>query len=188
MNRDTLRDLTVFSLLLAFGVIGRSIDHAWNFTPLTAVTALGAFYFRSWLPAILLPSAVLVVSDVFLPSHDSWPVQVSVHAMAIIPLLLGRAARGAEGLRRATYWGLCGFVPATAFFLVTNFAVWASKSMYASSFAGLVDCYTQGLPFYRTMLAGDICFLSLMTACLAAAHLMQPGLATQREDASVSRR
>ena len=48
--------------------------------------------------------------------------------------------------------------------------------------------HTQGLPFYRTMLAGDICFLSLMTACLAAAHLMQPGLATQREDASVSRR
>jgi hypothetical protein len=188
MNRDTLRDLTVFALLLAFGVIGRSIDHAWNFTPLTAVTALGAFYFRSWLPAILLPSAVLVVSDVFLPSHDSWWVQVSVHLMAIVPLLLGRAARGAAGWRRAAFWGLCGFVPATAFFLVTNLAVWASKSMYSADLAGLVDCYVRGLPFYRTMLAGDVCFLSLMTACLAAAHLLQPEAALQREDASDSRR
>lgn len=181
MNRESLRELLVFSLLLSFGVIGRSIDHAWNFTPLAAITALGAFYFRSWLPAILLPSAVLVISDLFLPSHDSWPVQVSVHAMAIIPLLLGRAARGAAGWRRVAFWGMCGFVPATAFFLVTNFAVWASKSVYASSFTGLLDCYTQALPFYRTMLAGDVCYLALMTACLAAAHLMHPELATQRE-------
>lgn len=172
MNRETLRDLLVFSLLLAFGVAGRWADHAWNFTPLTAVTALGALYFRSLLPAVLLPSAILVVSDVFLPTHDSWIVQLSVHAMAIIPLALGRAARKTDGWRRAAYWGLCGVAPATAFFVVTNFAVWAAKSSYAPTLAGLVECYVRGLPFYRTMLAGDICFLSLMTACLAAAHLL----------------
>jgi len=187
MNRESLRELFVFSLLPALGVAGRSPDHAWNFTPLTAITALGAFYFRSWLPAILLPSAVLVVSDLFLPSHDSWPVQVSVHAMAVVPLLLGRAARGAEGWRRAAFWGMCGVVPATAFFLVTNFAVWASKSLYAPTLAGLLDCYVHGLPFYRTMLAGDICFLSLITACLAAAQVLQPGLAIEREAARDSR-
>ena len=55
MNRETLRDLTIFALLLAFGVLGRWAQPAWNFTPLAAVTALGAFYFRSWLPAVLLP-------------------------------------------------------------------------------------------------------------------------------------
>ncbi|HEX6962692.1 MAG TPA: DUF6580 family putative transport protein [Lacipirellula sp.] len=172
MNRDTLRDLLVFSLLLAIGVAGRWADHAWNFTPLTAVTALGALYFRNLLPAVLLPSAILAVSDVFLPSHDSWIVQLSVHAMAIIPLALGRAARKTDGWRRATYWGLCGVVPATAFFAVTNFAVWTAKSSYAPTLAGLIECYVRGLPFYRTMLAGDICFLSLMTACVAAAQLM----------------
>jgi Family of unknown function (DUF6580) len=179
MNRESLRDLLVFSLLLAFGVIGRWADHAWNFTPLAAVTAFGAFYFRSWLPAILLPSAVLAVSDLFLPSHDNWLVPVSVHVMAIVPLLLGRAARNSEGWRRIAFWGMCGFVPATTFFLVTNFAVWASKSMYPATLAGLAECYVRGLPFYRTMLAGDVCFLSLMTACLAAAQLMQPTLAAE---------
>jgi hypothetical protein len=181
MNKESLRDLLVFSLLLAFGVVGRWADHAWNFTPLAAVTALGAFYFRSWAPAVLLPSAVLVVSDLFLPSHDSWLVQVSVHAMAVIPLVLGRAARNAEGWRRGAFWGMCGFVPATTFFFATNFAVWASKSMYAPTVAGLIDCFVQGLPFYRTMLAGDVCFLSLMTACLAAARMMQPELAVERK-------
>ena len=53
-------------------------------------------------------------------------------------------------------WGLCGIVPATLFYVVTNFAVWATKSLYAPTFEGLMDCYVQALPFYRTMLAGDV--------------------------------
>lgn len=174
MNRDSFRELLVFSLLLAFGVLGRWVDHAWNFTPLAAVTAMGAIYFRNWLPAVLLPSAVLAVSDVLLPSHDSMPVLLSVHAMALIPLALGRAARRGEGWKRVACWGMCGFVPATAFYLVTNLAVWAAGSMYAPSLAGLLECYAAGLPFYRTMLAGDVCFMSLMTACLAAVYVLQP--------------
>jgi hypothetical protein len=180
MNRDTLRDLLVFSLLLAFGILGRWLQPAWNFTPLAAVTALGAFYFRSWLPAVLLPSAMLGASDLLLPAHDSLPVQISVHAMAVVPLLLGRAARGTDGRRRAAYWGMCGVIPATAFFLATNFAVWASKSLYAPTLDGLMDCYVHALPFYRTMLAGDVCFVSLITACLAAAQLLEPRLAKER--------
>ncbi|RIK78927.1 MAG: hypothetical protein DCC67_11070 [Planctomycetota bacterium] len=179
MNRESTRELLVFFLLLAFGVFGRWVDHAWNFTPLTAVTALGAFYFRSLLPAVLLPSAVLALSDVLLPSHDSLAVLASVHVMAIIPLALGRSARRAEGLQRVACWGLCGVVPATAFFIVTNFAVWAAGSMYAPTLGGLIDCYVAGLPFYRTMLAGDVCFLSLMTACLAAAQCWQPRAISQ---------
>jgi hypothetical protein len=179
MNRESFRELLVFSLLLAFGVVGRWADHAWNFTPLTAVTAMGAFYFRRWIPALLLPSAVLVISDLLLPSHDSWAVLLSVHMMAVVPLMLGRAARGADGWRRAAFWGMCGFVPATAFFLVTNLAVWQFKSPYAPTAAGLIDCYIHALPFYRTMLAGDICFVSLMTACLAAAQMLQPRMAAE---------
>jgi hypothetical protein len=179
MNRETVRELVVFALLLAFGVVGRWLEPAWNFTPLAAVTALGAFYFRSWLPAVLLPLAILTISDLALSPHDSLLVQVSVHVMAIIPLALGRAARSAGGWKQAALWGMCGFVPATTFFLITNFAVWASKSLYAPTLGGLLDCYVRGLPFYRTMLAGDLCYVALMTACLAAAHMLEPRLASE---------
>ena len=184
MNRTNFRELLVFALLLAFGVLGRWAQPEWNFTPLTAVTALGAYYFRSWLPAILLPASVLAVSDLLLASHDNWQVVIAVHAMAIVPLLLGRAARGAEGWRRAACWGLCGFVPATAFFIVTNFAVWTGRSLYEPTLAGLVQCYAQGLPFYRWMLAGDLFYVGLMAACVAAAELREqrrvPAAATLR--------
>jgi hypothetical protein len=163
------RELLLFVLLLAFGVVGRWLQPAWNFTPLAAVTAMGAYCFRSWLPAALLPVSLLVISDVLLQPHDSWAALLAVHAMAVVPLVLGRVARGSEGWRRAACWGLCGFVPATAFFLVTNFAVWAGRSLYPPTLAGLFDCYERGIPFYRTMLAGDVCYVALMAVCLATA-------------------
>jgi hypothetical protein len=180
MNRETRRELFVFGLLLAFGVLGRWAQPEWNFTPLTAMAALGGFYFRSWLPAVLLPLATLAVSDTLLSPHDNFVAALSVYAMTLLPVAIGRGARGFVGWRRAAVWGLCGFVPATAFFLVTNFAVWASKSLYEPTLAGLADCFARALPFYRTMLAGDVCYVSLVVACLAAAQLLERPVAEAR--------
>ncbi len=174
MSRPTIRDLSIFALLLAIGVVGRWAAPTWNFTPLAAVTALGGFYFRRPLVAMLLPVSVLVVSDLFLSRHDSMPVMIAVHGMMLVPLLLGRMARRQQGWHRTAYWGLCGVVPATAFFIVTNFAVWAFKSTYETSLAGLAACYTAGLPFYRAMLAGDLFYLGVLLACFAAASATAP--------------
>jgi hypothetical protein len=174
MSRESRRELLVFSLLLSFGVFGRWAQPTWEFTPLAAVTALGGYYFRNWLPAVLLPCAILAVTNLTLPAHDNLLVPVTVYAsMALVPLALGRAARGTAGWQRAFCWGLCGFAPATTFFLVTNFAVWMAKSLYAPTWAGLVECYARALPFYRAMLAGDMCYVSLMVACLVAAQLWE---------------
>ena len=170
MNRETLRELTVFTLLLAIGVVGRWAQPTWNFTPLVAVTVLGAYYFRQLLPAILLPIGVLLISDMLLAAHDSRLVQGSVYLMMIVPLWMGRHLRGAQGWRRAAGWALCGVVPSTAFFVVTNFAVWAAKSDYPSTLSGLLACFSAGIPFYRTMIGGDVVYLTLFAGCLAIAR------------------
>ncbi len=175
MNRDNLRELTVFALLLAIGVVGRWYPLAgnlatWNFTPLAAVTLLGGYYFRQLLPAVLLPIGILAVSNVVLPAYSYWQVQLAVYAMMLVPLALGRAARGAQGWQRAKHVALCGFVPATLFFVVTNFAVWASTPYYQKSLAGLANCYWMALPFYRWMLAGDLFFLGVLIGCLMIAR------------------
>jgi hypothetical protein len=177
LTSRNVRDLALFALLLAIGVVGRLAAPAWNFTPLAAVTVVGGFYFRHALVALLLPVSVLAVSDLMLPAHDSLPVMFSVHAMMIVPLMLGRLARRSDGWHSKSAWGtacwgLCGVVPATAFYLVTNFAVWAFKSSYEPTLAGLAACYTAGLPFYRAMLAGDLFYLGMMLACFAAARAL----------------
>lgn len=179
-NRETLREPLVFLLLLAIGVLGRWWQPTWHFTPLAAVSAVGAFYFTTWAPALLLPIGILTISNVLLPAYDNGLVQVSVLAMLFVPVALGRAARGRNGLQRAACWGMCGFVPATLFFLVTNFAVWAFKSDYPATLAGLTQSYAAGLPFYRAMLAGDVFYLGVLASCLAIAARRDGGWSHRR--------
>jgi hypothetical protein len=170
VNRESLKELTVFGLLLAIGVLGRWAQPEWNFTPTAAVAALGGFYFRRLLPAVLLPVTVLVISDVWLTPHDSWPVFATVQAMMLVPMVIGRSARHATEKQTAWRWALCGFVPATAFFVVTNFAVWSFTSLYDKSWTGLQQCYLAAVPFYRAMLAGDVFYLIVLGGCLAIAR------------------
>ena len=179
-KQDTLRDVSVFFLLLAIGVMGRWVQPDWNFTPLMAVTVLGGFYFRSLWTAVLLPVGILTISDLALDAHDNFAVQLSVTLMTIVPLALGRWARGNAGWRLVGHGALCGLVPATAFFVVTNFVHWAATSMYEHTWAGLLNCYAAAVPFYRTMLAGDIFYLTLLVGCLALANTKTPELVRER--------
>ena len=58
----------------------------------------------------------------------------------------------------------------TLFFLLSNFAVWLG-GMYAHTFAGLAQCYTLALPFYRNDLVS--------TGVTAVALFGLPALATR---------
>jgi hypothetical protein len=179
-NRDTLRDVTVFGLLAAIGIVGRWIQPDWNFTPLMAVTLLGGYFFRSVIAAVALPILVLTISDLLLSPHDNVAVQLSIYAMMIVPLMLGRLSRGREGWSLVGIGALSGLVPATAFFVVTNFVHWAATSMYDHTWAGLLNCYTAALPFYRAMLAGDLFYLTLLVGCVALAGPKVPALVRER--------
>jgi hypothetical protein len=56
------------------------------------------------------------------------------------------------------------------FFALTNAAVWAFSPWYEKSLAGLLYCYTLALPFFKTMLYGDLVygFVLLVAPCLYA--------------------
>jgi hypothetical protein len=159
------RDALAFGALAALAVAGRWAQPDWHFTPLAAVTACGGFYFRRLAPAVLLPIVALAISDLAAPRHDNLAVMATVYVTMALPLALGRYARHASPVRQVICCGLCGVVPATLFFLTTNFAVWAFQSAYDKTWQGLLACYAAGLPFYRSMLAGDMCYVSLLAGC-----------------------
>ena len=85
-----------------------------------------------------------------------------------LPVWFGRlAARRAVAVDQPWRSGRClRSLPATLFFIVSNFAVWAFQSDYEKSLAGLVQCYWAAVPFYRWMLAGDIFYLGVLLGCL----------------------
>ena len=171
MNRDRqqiVQDALVFALLIAIGVAGRWSQPQWCFTPTAAAAIFAGCYFSRAAIAAMVPLAILLISDLALPAHNSAPVMIATYGVMATAVLLGRLLRGKHAMWSwVGRWAMCSFMPATLFFLVTNFAVWAFQSDYAKTPAGLVECYLRAVPFYRWMLAGDAFYLALLFACAA---------------------
>jgi hypothetical protein len=174
MTRDrakNLQDLFVFFLLIAIGVAGRWGEPQWCVTPTAAVAIFAGLYFSQIAIAWLVPLSILAISDLILPAYDSIPVMIATYATMTVPVWFGRLQRG-EYSRWVTIcrWAFFGLLPATLFYLATNFAVWAFKSNYEKSLAGLAQCYWAAVPFYRWMLSGDLFYLAVLLGCLALAR------------------
>jgi hypothetical protein len=189
MNRDrqqNLQDLLVFVLLIAIGVAGRWGQPEWCFTPMAATAIFAGLYFSRIAIAVMVPIAILAISDLLLPAYNSIPVMLATYAVMIVPVWLGRMQRGEQG-RWSTIvrWALFGLLPATLFYLVSNFAVWAFQSDYEKSLAGLAKCYWAAVPFYRWMLTGDVFYLTVLLGCLAIAGITNPSSWVRKNSASV---
>jgi hypothetical protein len=179
-NRQrSLSDLFVFALLVAIGVAGRWGQPQWCFTPTAAAAIFAGYFFSRISIAVLVPIAILLISDLLLPAYNSFAVMAFTYGVMIVPVWFGRSlqhpARGWQTLLR---WAVCGLVPATLFYLVTNFGVWAFQSDYPKTEAGLVQCYWAAVPFYRWMLSGDVFYLALLFGCAALAGVRSYDRAT----------
>lgn len=166
----------VFVLLVSIAVAGRVGRVDWNFTPVAAVALFAGFYFRNRLVAALVPLAALAMSDFLEPSHTSAWVALSVWAAMILPAMIGPWLRGTADKRALAGRGItAALLPATCFFLVTNFVVWAvgsaagTEAIYSDSLSGLAHCYAMAVPFYLKMLAGDVFYMSLLFGSYALA-------------------
>jgi hypothetical protein len=62
------------------------------------------------------------------------------------------------------------FIGALQFFLITNFAIWATFLTYPKTFAGLLACYAAGLPLFWNTLAGDAFYAVLLFGGYALAE------------------
>jgi len=154
----------VFALLIAFGIAGRLLQPMWNFTPLAAIAIFGGYYFKNRLLALLAPLLAMGASNLLLPAYDNGPVMAVVYGMFLLPVALGWRLRHEQSHARLA---LSGMVPATLFYLTTNFAVWMFTASYQPSFGGLLTCYAFGLPFYLKMLLGDMFYLCALFGAYA---------------------
>ena len=112
MNRDrqqNLQDLLVFALLIAIGVAGRWGQPEWCFTPMAATAIFAGLYFSRVAIAVMVPIAILAISDLLLPAYNSIPVMIATYAVMIVPVWLGPvAARRNRGWSAASRWALFG--------------------------------------------------------------------------------
>jgi hypothetical protein len=174
-RQSTLLEFTVFSLLVAIGVAGRWGQPEWCFTPTAAAAVFAGIFFSRWSVALLVPVTILLASDLLLPAYNSRPVMLATYAIMTVPVFCGLVLRNSQSRGAAIAGGIaCSLLPATAFYIVTNFAVWAFQSNYEKSLAGLAQCYWAAVPFYRWMLCGDVFYLAVLVGCWALAGAPMP--------------
>ncbi|MDP1624965.1 MAG: hypothetical protein Q8L64_04310 [bacterium] len=148
---STRTKIILATVLVALGVAGRLMPHAWNFTPIIAIGLFAGAYLGPRF-AFIVPVTAMVVSDIFIGFY-AWQMNATVYAAMALSGLLGLAIRNRKN---PVSIGLAAMAGSTLFFFITNAAVWFFGSSYAPGIEGLTASLVAGLPFFRNALAGDI--------------------------------
>ena len=155
--KKTKQKIVLFFYLVGLIALSRIIPHPPNFTPVLAMAVFMPYLTRDLYSAMLVPLSAMFVSDLYLGFHSSmfW-VYTSI--------LLGTTLSQYTISMKKTYvhLGSNALLSSTIFFIVTNFAVWMSGSMYPLTIDGLLLCYTMAIPFFGNTLAGTLFYVSLL--------------------------
>ncbi len=135
--------------MVVLGACARLLPHPWNFTPLIAIGLFAGSKARFATTGVLATLSALALSDAVMGFYSGFWY---VYGAMLIPVLLGRLIRNTDGVPAII---AAAFGSSVSFFLITNFMVWATYSLYPHTIAGLATCFAAGIPFYRNQLMGD---------------------------------
>ncbi len=161
--------------LVIVAIVSRLLFNAVHIYGFDAVIAAGFFagaYFSSKKIGIIVPLLAMFATDLFLGIYD-WKLMLFVDGSMVLAVALGQFYRIRPSLLR---WTGVVLGSTTMFFLVTNGAVWlfGEGTFYPHSWAGLVDCYTMGLPFFRDRLIGTFGWSAVLFASYEALRYRLP--------------
>jgi hypothetical protein len=113
---------------------------------------------NAWIPWALCVAADVVLTSVVYSYPLTWDHMVT-WAWYAGALGLGMQLRDSSSILRI---GGTSLISSLTFFVVSNFAVWASyRTMYAATWQGLVNCYVAAIPFFRHTLEADLVFTAI---------------------------
>jgi|GEM_PF-835396 hypothetical protein len=180
--------------LMHLGMDTRSIDvYPWSFTPLFAFGIFSVAMFRDVQMALLFPLVAYLLGDVGVGivaglklgagqgmAHAFYPGQWIQYLSLLACSACGLIARNRVNWGTAIGAALLG---PTVFFIISNFGSWAFDpwDMYTRDFAGLMQSYIAGIPFYKSQMISTLCFTALIFSPNGIRHLTQS--AASRESA-----
>jgi hypothetical protein len=166
-------------LFVLLAIASRFLPHpdGWvQFTPVGA--ALLYFGARASLKRMWIPLLALIAADVYLTKVTyAYPLK-SDHLLTWAwyagVILLGAAVLGSHLSPLRVVAG--ALTASVAFFIVSNFGVWAVWNMYPKTLAGLGTSYVAAIPFFRNQLLADLLCASFLfgVAALVDRHEEKP--------------
>ena len=164
--------------------LGMPIDpentvYPWNFSPLLPLSLFGAAYFASRYLAFLVPLGIYLAGDIgiwIITGRLDWALYAGQPMLYLSVLLVAASGLLLRSQRSWSRIASVGLGSAILFFVVSNFGVWAfgGGQRYALTFAGLMDCYIQAIPFFRNTLISMVVFLPLLFSRVALREAKQP--------------
>ena len=156
-------------ILVLLAAAARILPHPPNMTPVAAIALFGGI-FLSRRFALLYPLMIMAASDLILYAllgvPRFLPEGLFVYGSFLITGCLGLWCR--KHLKIGLLYLIC-LVSSLQFFLLTNFGTWLMSGLYPRTTAGLLQCYTLAVPFFKNTLLGDLFWFSLL---LGAYHLV----------------
>ena len=162
-------------LLITAGALLRLAPHEPNVAPISAMALFGGAYL-SRKSALIFPLLVMVVSDLFLGFHDTigW-----VYASFILIALIGMTLHTRVSIGTVLFATVSSSI---LFYLITNFGVWATGTMYSKDLSGLLQSYTMAIPFFRNTFLGDVFYTGVffggyeLLSAYAKRNLLAPAM------------
>ena len=142
--------------LIAIAVISRFTEPAPNFTAVLAV-ALFAGAYLGGARGTLVAFGSMAFSDAlwmyYHPGQYHFGIVAGVDYLAVILVMVigmaltmhGKEIGGKKVVPASFAGSLAGSI---AFFLISNFGVWAASGMYPITWNGFVACYVAAVPFF----------------------------------------
>ena len=175
------RDQAIFAgLLVVFAIATRVVFnklHVYNFNAVMAAGLFAGACIGSKRIGILVPLAAMLITDLVIGMYD-WKLMLVIYGALLSAVLIGKYYAKNATLLRYTGSVLGGSL---LFFVATNAAVWlfGDGTFYPHTIAGLVHCFTMGIPFYRNTLLGDITWSAVLFGSYELMRLRVPKFAPQ---------
>ena len=146
-GNNLIKNFIVFISCVGLVLLFRIIPHPPNFTPVIVLSLYLPFIFGIWsIPFCILGFAI---TDYFIGFHSlmfwTWG------ALAFT----GYTSKFCNKIYSRI---VLSFIGAITFFVISNFGVWISGTLYEISVQGLLNCYIMAIPFFTNTLLSTIFF------------------------------
>ena len=177
----------VLLLLVLFAAFSRLIPHPPNFAPIGAMAMFGAAYFSKKYIALIIPVLAMWLSDIvinntiyaqyfegftFFYQGFYWTYTAFI-IIGIVSFFVLKKVK----LKNVV---LASFLAALLFFVISNFGVWFSGTLYPKSFGGLINCYIAAIPFFKNTLMGNLVYSFVLFGSFELAQYKYPQLKLKR--------
>lgn len=166
-NKNLIKKIAQIVCLIVIASLWRILNFKYQLAPnlelVTTVTIVAALTigFRA---AIIVPITTMALTDVIIGNSSififTWGAFALIGASAMLLKKLNNQPK-------LQIFSSFGFVIASSFlfFAITNFGVWL-QGWYPATLSGLMDSYIMAIPFYRTMLIGNLIIIPTVVASL----------------------